>query len=473
MAKYPQSSSNNNIQILVTKFENLKHGRPNAYLDEVDFETLTDYFEDSEQYSKALEVAQLGVEQYPFSASLLIRKADFLIVNKRYNQALQTLQKAEMYDATDINIYILKTDAYLALDMQAEAAEILEAALQNFEGEEKIELLFQLADVYDDYEDFNKIYDCLQLILQLDANNEEALYKICFWADYTNRNDESIIFHQKLLDEHPFSTLAWFNLASAYQSLKLYEKAIDAYEYCVALDEKFDIAYRNLADAQIRTKDYKNAIENLKRALTLAKPEDVLYEAIGHCYDKQADYANARFYYKKASHLTPDDATIYYKVATTYLNQNNFASALKFLETAIKYHPNSIPFNYAFAQCYAGLQQFDKALNHVALIINLKPKHKKAWELIVQCLIYNNQLKDALLFCDEAFDACSNNIKYVYYQSYILLLMGKSKEALVLLNRALQQSPKQLKGLIEFAPALMQNQKVVAVIAKYKTKKGL
>ncbi|MEI9942665.1 MAG: hypothetical protein WDN26_00435 [Chitinophagaceae bacterium] len=154
------------------------------------------------------------------------------------------LDRASLFDNNDINVYILKTDAYLALDEQEKAVILLEEALHIFEGEEKIELLFELADVYDDYEEFDKVFDCLKMILELDPNNEEALYKICFWTDFTGRSEESIRLHQQIIDDFPYSELAWFNLAAAYQGLKLYEKAIDAYLYAVAIEEKFDYAYR-------------------------------------------------------------------------------------------------------------------------------------------------------------------------------------------------------------------------------------
>ena len=39
-------------------------------------------------------------------------------------------------------------------------------------------------------EEFDKIFDCLKLILEQDPGNEEALYKICFWTDFTGRNEE-------------------------------------------------------------------------------------------------------------------------------------------------------------------------------------------------------------------------------------------------------------------------------------------
>src|SRR5690606_31808235 len=128
------------------------------------------------------------------------------------------------------NLYILKTDVYLALDQQDKAVDLLENALSLFDGQERIEMLFELADVYDDYEEFDKIFDCLRLILEQDPLNEEALYKVCFWTDFTGRNEESIRLHQQIIEDNPYCELAWFNLGAAFQGLKLYEKAVDAYK---------------------------------------------------------------------------------------------------------------------------------------------------------------------------------------------------------------------------------------------------
>ena len=71
-------------------------------------------------------------------------------------------------------------------------------------------------------------------------------------------------------------------------------KAIDAYQYAITIDEKFDYAYRNMGDAYIRLRKYKEAIEVLEKVNELAKPEDVIFEAIGHCYDRLKNYAQAR-----------------------------------------------------------------------------------------------------------------------------------------------------------------------------------
>src|SRR4249919_3770002 len=324
MKEKPPGKDNSELQEILKRYENLKKGRSNSYIDEESFEKIIDYFDEKEDISSALEAAETGAEQYPFSSTMLIRKADLLIATHKYRDALSLLDHAAMLDSSDINVYILKTDAYLALDKQEKAVEILEQALALFTGEERISLLFELADVYDDYQEFEKVFDCLKLILEQEPNNEEALYKICFWTDFTGRNEEAIRLHEKIINDFPYNELAWFNLAAAYQGLKLYEKAIDAYQYAIAIDEKFDYAYRNMGDAYLRLRKYKEAIEVLQKVLELSRPEDVIYEAIGHCYDKMKNFAQARFYYRKASHLNPDDAKLFYKVACTYMNETNW-----------------------------------------------------------------------------------------------------------------------------------------------------
>ena len=145
--------------------------------------------------------------------------------------------------------------------------------------------------------------------------------------------------------------MAWFNLGAAYQGIKLYEKAIDAYQYAIAIEEKFDYALRNMGDAYIRLRKYKEAIEVLEKVLELARPEDVIYEAIGHCYDRLNDYANARFYYKKASHLNTSDSQLIFKIACTYMNEAQWTSAIKFLETAMRMYKQQPDFNLAMGQC--------------------------------------------------------------------------------------------------------------------------
>lgn len=473
MSKFPYRQDREELKALLQQFDNLKTGKPNSFLEEESFERIIDFFDENEKLQQALEAADYGIKQYPYSATLLLKKADILIALRLYKQALFILEQAELLDSKDTDIYILKTDAYLALDMQQKAAEVLEAAIKDFEGDEKLDLLFELCDVYDDYENFDKVFDCLKMILEQDPNNEEALYKICFWTDFTGRNEEGIRLHQNIIEEYPFNELAWFNLAAAYQGLKLYEKAIDAYQYAIAIDEKFDYALRNMGDAFIRLRRYKEAVEVLEKVIELARPEDVIYEAIGHCYDKMGNYAQARFNYKKASHLNSDDSHLVYKIACTYMNEGNWESAVKKLHLALQVHRMQPDYNLALGQCYLQLNKLEDAISCFGNVVRVRPKNISGWVELLNSLYKADMLEDAVEYACFAYEQTDGKPIFLFYKSALLFSLGKSKEAFLHLEAGMSRNPKLVKKFIQLNPALLQIQQVVDIIARYKKRKSL
>lgn len=473
MKENPYQEDKEDMKELVRQFQNLKAGRKHSFFDEESFEKIIDYFDDVEDFMQALEAAEIGSEQYPYSSSLLIKKADLLIATRQYQKALEVLDHAELLDSRDINLFILKTDAYLALDQQEKAVILLENAIHIFEGEERLELLFELADVYDDYEEFDKIFDCLQLILEQEPNNEEALYKICFWTDFTGRNEESIRLHQKIIDDFPYNELAWFNLAAAYQGLKLYEKSIDAYKYAVAIDEKFDYAYRNMGDAFIRMRKYKEAIEALEKVLELSRPEDVIYEAIGHCYDRLKNYAQARFYYKKASHLNHEDGKLHHKIACTYINEKQWTSAIKHLETALVFSRMQPEFNLAMGECKMELGNYKEAIQYFSNVVRHKPRKVAGWEALIRCLYFGEYFEEALEQVKAASKMTDQKPVFGFYLAAVYFALRKPKEALLHLEKAMLKAPKLLKKLIELNPSLLRHPQVVDIAARYKRNRSI
>ncbi|MFN5423338.1 MAG: tetratricopeptide repeat protein [bacterium] len=461
------------INDLLTAYEKLRSGRGTAFLSEESFERIIDHFDDQDALSRALEAAEIATLQFPFSASLLVKKADLLIASRQYKKALTLLDKAQILDRNDIDIYILRTDAYLALDMQAKAVAILEEALLQFEGEERIDLLFELADVYDDYEEFEKIFDCLKLILEYEPNNEEALYKICFWTDFTGRNEESIKLHLKIIDAFPYNELAWFNLAAAYQGLRLFEKAIDAYQYAIVINEKFDYAYRNMADAFMRLHRYKEAIDALEKVIELSRPEDVIYQAIGFCYEKIKNYAQARFYYRKASHLNPDDAKLYVKVAGTYMKELKYSSAIKYLDMALRIKRLDPEFNLIMGECLVKTGKAKDAVHYFLAAVQSKPRNIKGWESLIRTLFETGQYTDAEKNVEHARARLGDKPILGFYQSAILLAMGKIKEGMKLLESSAEKNPRSLKSFLKLYPSSVKHTQVVELILRYKRRRRL
>lgn len=74
MKENSSSQDKDEIRELLRQFQNLKAGRTHSFLDEDSFEKVVDYFDDVEDLVQALEAAELGIERYPYSSMLHIKK---------------------------------------------------------------------------------------------------------------------------------------------------------------------------------------------------------------------------------------------------------------------------------------------------------------------------------------------------------------------------------------------------------------
>ena len=252
----------------------------------------------------------------------------------------------------------------------------------------------------------------------------------------------------------------------------MYEKALDAYQYAIAINEKFDYAYRNMGDAYIRLKKYKEAIEVLQKVLELTKPEALIYEALGYCYDKLHNNGQARFYYRKASHISPDDSKLYYKIACTYFNEGQWESTVKQLETALKIHRHQSEYNILMGECKM-LQGFYKdAIHYFSAVVTTRPKNKKGWEALVRCLFKGGYYEEAKEQAGAALKISNGQPIFFFYLSAVLFALGKTKEAIVQLENGMAKSPKLVKLFVQLNPSILQNHHVVDIISKAKRKRS-
>ncbi len=460
----------NSMEDLLLRFEQIKKGEGGSLMDEEEFELVIDYFFRNSNEEQALLACDIARTYYPFSVTVLLLKAEILTQSQKFGQALKVLDEMEQYDIKNIDAVLLRSDILLGQLKYDQAALYLEQQSTEFNGKDKIELLHELADVYDECEEFDAVFDTLKRIIKIDKRNEEALQKICFWADFTKRLDESVTIHTNLTDEDPYNSLAWFNLGAAFQALKLYEKSIDAYQYCVAIDEKFEFAYRNMADAYMRLKWYDQAIDVLEKHLEIAKPEDVIFEAMGYCWEKRKDLHKARHFYRQASKLNPQDDAIFYKIGETYSREQEWEKAIKAYSVALQLDKNNAAYSMAIGNCLMALGVVNEALSCYVNAVRLKPSNKTMWLALTRGLYISGFYSEALSQVEIAKERCGDKGEFRYIQAASLFELGKSKEGLIQLESALRIAPTKIKFFTELNNEFIRRASVADLISKYKKK---
>ncbi|OJU74692.1 MAG: hypothetical protein BGO09_08020 [Bacteroidetes bacterium 47-18] len=467
--EWDDEGTGDHLESLLRKYETLRNGIGTPYLDEEEFELVIEHFFQENLESEAGTACDLALEYYPNSVSIKFFKAELLFHSRKLRQATAILDEIEILDPTNLDIVMLKSEILMAQEKPQEAAKYLQGRLEDFEGKEKIDILLELTDVYDELDDHNKIYETLEYVLYLDKRNEEALNKISFWSDYAGFQEHTIKLFNEILEEDPYNVLAWFNLGVAYQGLKEYEKAIDAYDYCVAIDDSFEFAYRNMADASMRLKWYEKAIEALQRNLELGKPEDIIYEAMGLCFEKQKEFEKARYYYRKAIQLNPADDKLYFKIGETYAKESEWLKALNSYAVATHLNKENAMYYVALGNCQLELEKPDEeVINSFMQAVKLKPQSKTVWSNFLKALykmeLYESMYENSLL----VLDLDEEKEEFEYYAVAALLKLGKVNEAIVRLGNLLHKHPRKIKILTELDPMVLQRKVIVDLIANYK-----
>ena len=455
---------------LLRQYELVKRGESTGMMEEEAFEQIIEYFFQNSNEEQAMLACEIARTYYPFSSSILLLRAEILTQAQKYGQALKALDELDQYDQHNLDSVLLRSDILLAQFKYDQAVHLLESESGYFESKDKVELLLELANVYDECEEFEAVFDTLKRVLKVDRRNEEALQKICFWADFNERHEESVSLHEALIDDDPFNALAWFNLGSAFQGLKLYEKAVDAYEYCVAIDENFEFAYRNMADAFMRLKWYDKALEVLEKHLEIAKPEDVIFEAMGYCWEKQKNFRKARQYYRQASQLSPQDDSIFFKIGETYAREKQWEKAVKSYSVALHLNKENALYCMAIGNCLMELDVKNEALICYLNAVRLKPGNKTTWVALIRGLFLAGYYDEALTQLNIARENCGDKPDFYYYGAAILMEMGKSKESLLQLEQGLRGAPGRVKIFTDLNPENLRRSAVVDLIGKYKKK---
>lgn len=282
---------------------------------------------------------------------------------------------------------------------------------------------------------------------------------------------KSVTIHTQLTDDDPYNALAWFNLGAAYQGLKMYEKCIDAYEYCVAIDEKFEFAYRNMADAYMRLKWYEKALDVLEKHIEIAKPEDVIFEAMGYCWEKRKDYTRARQFYRQASQLSPQDDGIFFKIGETYAREKQWEKAVKSFSVALHLDKDNAAYCMAIGNCLMEMDVKSEALVCYLNAVRLKPGNKSTWVALVKGLYLTGYYDEAITQLAVAREHCGDRGDFYYFHAAALFELGKAKEALLQLEKGIKLAPKRVKMFTELNPEFLMRTAVAELIGKHKKAK--
>src|SRR5580693_7468655 len=81
----------------VLRFEEMLKTGEVVFFDLTVYEFIINYFIEEGKFNKALKACNYAIEQYPYSTELFLDKANLLIKKQKFDEALEYIEKAELF----------------------------------------------------------------------------------------------------------------------------------------------------------------------------------------------------------------------------------------------------------------------------------------------------------------------------------------------------------------------------------------
>jgi len=462
---------NDYYQSLLERYEDMLENQQSGFFEEEEYEDLLDYFESRHEIEKALEACDYAIEQYAFNAWFLVRKAQYLLESNSYTQAFQLLDKAEILDPVEIEIYLIRAELLIDTEQYDLAITHLNHALKiTSDVDEQLMIYGSMSDVYDACEDFDNSLRCLKKALKIAPLHEESLYKIWFLVDLGGHHQESIQLHKSLIDQNPYNYLAWYNLGHAYFGLQQYQEAAEAFEYVTLINDDFEMAYRDWAESLSKQKLYKEAIEVLQQALDIFEPYEEWYFSLGQYLIKTGQEKKARQYFRKALQLDPYYGEAYYNIGLSYRNEHNSVAAQAAFKKAVNLNEHNYNYLMAYAAALTETGQLSQSIEYYETAVAINPSNEHAWKELALAYhkIGNNPM--SLKVLAKGLEQCNKQADLLYTYAAFAGKAGHKTEAGKTLHKALNQDYLNHNMFFEIFPELKKDAFFKSIIAAYKPK---
>ncbi|WMX15051.1 MULTISPECIES: tetratricopeptide repeat protein [unclassified Aureispira] len=455
------------LKLLVQRYEGMLKEGGISFLEVDSFLMLSDYYEEGNDFKRALVALNHAMNQHPYSASLYVRKAQILSEQERYDQAFEALEAAVIYEPSDLDIYLTQADIYMRMFDQDNAIRVIQKAKEYASREELGDLYVLESTIYETKKDYDNALKYLKLALRKDPNNEIALSRISGIYDQTKDYGDAITFHLNFINQNPYSYWAWYNLGLAYLYVGLIEKAAEAFDYAIVINERFEPAYHYYIDCLIGLEQFDAAMRYLSEYLDLFDADPEIWYRLGQCYEHQGNYEKARSYYTQTLQYNSLNGRVYHSIGNCYIEEDEWYLAEKAFLQAYAVDKFNEEFCLSLADTYDALENSDKAHEFYHKALAIEPKEVSIWIHYIEFLIDEESYAVAIEMLDEARQYIED-ILLDFALAAVLIESGQRQEGFVVLGQALMEDYNMHTYIYQIAPRLADDASVTSFILQYK-----
>ncbi|WP_036821739.1 tetratricopeptide repeat protein [Polaribacter sp. Hel1_85] len=448
------------------KFESMLKTNAVYFFDLVEFEEIIIHYLDAGKHALAKKAVKLGLQQHPASVDLKLLQVEIYVFEDELDKASMLLKIIERLEPNNDEVFIQKATISSKKGNHKEAIELFKKALTF--TDDKVDVWSLLGMEYLYLDDFKNARLTFAKCVHVDFEDYSALYNVIYCFDMEKEHEEAILYLNGYVDINPYCEVAWHQLGRQYFILENYEKALNAFDYAVIIDESFIGGYLEKAKTLEQLERYKEAIDNYLITLELDDATAFVCIRVGECYEKLENFEQAISFYKKAVHEDPLLDKGWMMLTNIYYQHENYQKASYYISKALKIEEDNVLYWRRYSEINLKLNFYEEAVTGFEKCLGLNDDALEIYIGLIDVLSFLGEFTDALNALIKAQRIYKDSAEIEYRLAGLFFILNKEKYGYNHLILGLKIDYDYNIVLKELYPIVFENEKVQKLLIDYK-----
>ena len=270
-----------------------------------------------------------------------------------------------------------------------------------------IRLLVSIVNYFFDKSDMSSSREYISKVLELDCNNEEALFKLFL-----------ILFSEKKLNEASKIIKTLIKISNNPYFYKFY-----------------------LGNIFLEKGDYKNSEKLYLEVISKIPDFSVCYSNLGHIYFNTNNFEKSRKYFLDSLALEPENINFLNNLSKTYIEEGNFEEAQSNLEWSLSLEEENFKTLRLLAKTHYLNNNSKLSQEYIEKSLSLEPDNIMSLIQYGLILFSRNFLKQSSEVYLKALDLSPNNIKILLSLGHFYTVTNSTELATKYLNEVIKIEP--------------------------------
>ncbi|MFV0289752.1 MAG: tetratricopeptide repeat protein [Mangrovibacterium sp.] len=422
------SEDDEQIAGAVERFKQAMINGSDIYFDIFEYEGVIDYLMEDGEVELANRAVELALMQHQNPIEIKLKKAQILIFNGEAIKALELLAVLEEFDSKNIDVQVAIGTAYAQVGQLDKAINIYHENCKK-NKDSCGDLAYDIAIGLQQNNQFEQAIFFLDAAYN-DTQNISLLYELGYCYSRIGNNEEGIRYYELFLSDDPFNAAVWYNLGINYNLIEEFQKAIDAYDYALALQEDLDQALFNKGNVQANTGRYEDAIASYVEYLLMNPESEDAHIYLADCYLSTNDFHMASVHYNAAFNLNNDNVEALHSIVIALMSDDRIEAALKVINEVLALEQNNPIYLTTLGNINFELNKLKEAKDAYEKAIAIDANCNIAWGALAELSAVQISFEDAVDIVNQALVINPNDAYLLTKLISFLCEMGDEMQAM-------------------------------------------